>query len=94
MKAQRMKCIFSCFKTIAFFLINKNILDKVKLLASNYGSKYIRSARDNIDETFSSWYNSEILPLVDAIALVFPKVFPEKRAPNISISCHFCDRIC
>ncbi len=84
-KAQGLKSSLSSFQCVAVFIITKNILDEVKPLASKFqkqdcdiGDAYklvdssienIRSIREKIDETFSSWYNSEIIPLADNIGV-------------------------
>ena len=84
-KAQGLKSSLSSFQSIAVFIITKNVLDEVKPLASKFQKRdqdvseaykmvdssiqNIRSTRDNIDEVFTSWYNSEILPLADNVGV-------------------------
>lgn len=84
-KAQGLKSSLSSFHCIAVFMITKNVLDEVKALASKFQKrdhdiaeaykmvdssiKKIGTIRENIDKVFSSWYNSEILPLASSVGV-------------------------
>lgn len=85
-KAQGLKAFLSSFQSIVVFIITKNVLNEVKPLASKFQKQdqdiveTYRRTGDNIDEIFSSWYNSEILPVADNVGV--SSVFQERQAFN------------
>lgn len=50
MKAQVLKAALSSFKTIAVFIITKNVLDEIKALAEDIYEAYMRCMRLSIEQ--------------------------------------------
>ena len=90
-KAQGLKAVLSSFQTVAVFIITKNILDEVKVLAIKLQkqdqdiftaykmvddvAQTIKEARKDIDHTFPQWYE-EITQLSQKLDV--PESVPRK----------------
>ena len=94
-----MKSSLSYFQSIAVFIVTKNVLDKVKLLASKFQKQdhnivdaykmvdssieNIWTTRNSIDEIFSSWYNSVILLFADVNSI--SECVPRKTSFSVTV---------